>query len=244
MPYYANTAPTKLSIIIPAYNEEKTIQQLLSLLFSVDFGEIETEVIVIDDSSRDKTVQLINELHFPLTLIENKKNLGKSGAVRKGLAVATGEYVVIQDADLEYNPHDLKKMITHAFEKKLVAVYGSRRMQELADQALGRKTIFYYRGLSLTLFTNVLFRSTLTDEPTCYKLIRRSILQDLNLKEERFGFCPEVTAKLLRQGYTIAELPISYQPRSIAEGKKISFVDALEAFYILIKYKVLPRKFW
>lgn len=234
----------KLSIIVPAYNEASTVGALLKKVAAVDFENNIVEVIVVDDASTDKTAEQVIETTLPVTLIRLPKNSGKSAAIRAGLSVATGEYIVIQDADLEYEPQDIKTLLTHAAIHKLPVVYGSRRLGEKIGIAPGIKNKFYFGGLALTTITNVLFLSKITDEPTCYKLIKRDILMDIHLTEERFGFCPEVTAKLLRSGHTIAELPIAYHPRSVAAGKKINFNDAVEATYILLKYRVLPKRFW
>ena len=234
----------KLSIIIPAYNEEGTIEQMLDALCAVDFGSIKKEIIVVDDGSTDATIALLKKSSHPITLIEHKRNRGKSGAIRTGLAAASGEYVVIQDADLEYDSRDIAALLKYAVEHDLPAVYGSRRLRTKSNLHIEKRTIFYYGGISLSLLTNILYGSQITDEPTCYKLIRRDILQTLKLKEERFSFCPEVTAKLLRSGHTIAELPITYTPRSLEDGKKIAFKDAFEATLVLLKYRVIPKRFW
>lgn len=234
----------KLSIIIPTYNEEATIERMLNSLLAVDFGNVSKEIIVIDDGSKDTTISILRKSDYPITLIVHEKNQGKSGAIRTGLAAASGEYVIIQDADLEYDSRDIVTLLKHAVEHNLPAVYGSRRLGAKQNLHTEKRTIFYYGGVSLSLLTNILYGSRITDEPTCYKLVRRNILQTLKLKEERFSFCPEVTAKLLRNGYNITELPISYTPRSPEEGKKIIFKDALEAGLVLLKYRVLPKKFW
>ncbi|MCA9367356.1 glycosyltransferase family 2 protein [Candidatus Kaiserbacteria bacterium] len=233
-----------LSIIIPAYNEAATIATLLRSVAGVDFGDMDSEVIVVDDHSTDTTAAEVTAANVPVTLITLPKNSGKSAAIRAGLKVATGEYVVIQDADLEYEPKDIKTLLDHAIQNNLPAVYGSRRLGEKIGIAPGTKNRFYFGGVALTTLTNALFLSHITDEPTCYKLVQRDILLSMQLTEERFGFCPEVTAKLLRGKHSITELPIAYHPRSVAEGKKIKFKDALEATYILLKYRLLPKRLW
>ena len=231
----------KISVIVPVYNEEATILELLEKLFSTNFLDTELEVVVVDDGSTDTTKSIIESCKYPIKLIKHNKNKGKSAAFRTGLANSTGEYVIVQDGDLEYNPQDIVKLLQYAKTNRCLAVYGSRRMKSSNKQP---KNVFYFGGALVSLVASVLYVSKITDEPTCYKLVKRDIYDSVVLSEERFGFCAEITAKLFRLGYNIEEIPINYAPRSLSEGKKIRYRDGLHAIYILFKYRVLPISIW
>lgn len=197
------------------------------------------EVLVIDDGSSDGTMGEFERFRdcyagvVPLRLIR-KTNGGKGSAIHTGLPHATGEFILIQDADLEYDPRDYPAMLAAAETSRSDVVYGSRNLiRGNARSSLS----FYWGGRFLSRLTNLLYGSTLTDEATGYKLIRRNVLEKLNLTCRGFDFCPEVTAKLLRAGYTIREVPIRYRPRSRAEGKKIYWWHGLQAIWILVKHR-------
>ncbi len=227
----------KLSIIIPAYNEEKTIIALLDKVFAVDFGNVEREVIVVDDGSKDKTLEFIKNYSRPMRFFSHEKNEGKGSAIQTGIKEATGDYVVIQDADLEYNPQDLKLLLDTALVHKAKAVFGSRRLS-VADQVNRHGRWYYYMGgVLLTFLANLLYDTHITDEPTCYKLIDGRLLKALNIESQGFEFCPEVTAKIGRLKIPIFEVPIHYNPRSTSEGKKIRAKDGLIAIWTLLKYR-------
>ncbi len=230
----------RLSIVIPAYNEATSLRRVIDAVLTADLGTHDKEIIVVDDGSHDDTKEIMTTFPEGIIAISHPQNRGKSAAIRTGLAAATGSYVVIQDADLEYDPADIKSLVELVKEHNHVAVYGSRNL----GSAQPGRFDFHMGGRVLTLLSNVLYGARLTDEPTCYKLIRRDELMNLSLEEERFGFCPEVTAKLLRRGHTIAELPISYYPRSISEGKKIRYRDGIHAVGILLKYRFKPQRTW
>ncbi len=230
----------KLSIIIPTYNEAATIGTIITAVRMVDFGEHTYEIIVVNDGSTDHTADIIAAQTPEVLTITHEQNAGKAAAIRSGLKAAQGEYVIIQDADLEYNPTDILRILEHAIHQQLVVVYGSRNMQQ---SGRGRFD-YYWGGRAITLACNLLYGSNLTDEPTCYKLVQRSVLYDLNLHEEGFDFCPEVTSKLLRQGHTIPEIPISYHPRTVAAGKKIRYHHGARALWVLAKYRILPTRWW
>jgi len=227
----------KLSIIIPAYNEEKTIVPLLDKVFAVDFGDVEREVIVVDDGSTDSTSDILAAYTHPIIIVRHEKNQGKGMGIRSGIAKASGDYVVIQDADLEYNPNDLKLLLDTALVHNARAVFGSRRLSVADTVNPHGKWQFYAGGVFLTLLANILYGTKITDEPTCYKLVERKLLISLNLQSKRFEFCPEVVAKIGRLKIPIYEVPIHYNPRSVTDGKKIRFKDGLEAIWTLLKYR-------
>jgi glycosyltransferase involved in cell wall biosynthesis len=230
----------KLSIIIPCFNEEKTIETLLSKVLNLDLGSIKKEVIVVDDGSFDKTKEILEKFkHYKeVKIIHHQKNLGKGEAIKTALNFVTGDYIIIQDADLEYEVKEIKEMVDFAIENKLNVLYGSRNLKKNPRSSI----LFSWGGKFLSFLTNLLYGSKLTDEATCYKLIKTEVIKKIPIESSRFGFCPEITAKLLRLGYKIEEIPISYYPRSIKEGKKIRFSDGLEALWILLKYRFWKNK--
>jgi len=224
----------KLSILIPVYNEEKTVEKLIKKVKKVKLP-IKKEIIVVDDKSTDKTLSILKKIKG-IKLIEHKKNIGKGAAIKTAIKNADGEIIIIQDADLEYNPEDYNALIRPIIEKKEKVVYGSRVLKK--ENKLYSSLEFYIGGNFLTLLTNILYPSAhITDEPTCYKVFRADVLKSIKLKCKRFEFCPEVTAKILKKGIKIKEIPISYFPRTVKEGKKINWKDGFEAIWTLIKYR-------
>ncbi len=229
---------SKLSIIIPAYNERATILDLIQQVHAVDIGSTSKEIIVIDDGSTDGTADLIDNLE-DILLVKQSSNKGKGCAIRAGLEQATGDIVLIQDADLEYDPQDYPSLIEPILSGAYDVVYGSRRLKKQNQQYV--RWTYYAGGILLTFATNILFRSAhITDEPTCYKVFRRSLLNRVTLQCTGFEFCPEITAKILRLNAQIFEVPIRYTPRGIAEGKKIKWRDGLIHLWVLIKYRFTP----
>lgn len=230
---------TKLSIVVPVYNEEKTIEKLLNRVFDVDFNTVKLEVVVVNDGSRDNTLKVLNSLKekYPFKLISYKTNKGKSYALRKGFSVSTGDVITVQDGDLEYDPNDFNKMLKKISHKDVKVVYGSRRLNKSNVQY--SVLSFYMGGLVLTKMVNILYSSNITDEPTCYKMFDSKLLKSINLKANRFEFCPEVTAKVLKRGEKIYEVPISYHPRHVDQGKKIKLKDFFDAFWTLLKYRFI-----
>ena len=230
----------KLSIIIPAYNEEKTIHLILDKVKAVSLlNGMEKEVIIVNDCSKDNTETIVKNYiadnpSFNIQYLKHDTNQGKGMAIRTGLNAVSGEYVIIQDADLEYDPCDYNIILKTAVEKKLPTVYGSRFLNKNNKHSYQR---FYLGGRIVTLVTNILFQQRLTDEPTCYKLFDSKFIKAIPLKCKRFEFCPEVTAKVAKLGIKIKEVPISYNPRSFDEGKKITWKDGVEAIWILLKYR-------
>ncbi len=231
---------TKLSIVIPAYNEGKTLLRLVEELHAVDFDSIEPEIIIVDDGSHDNTKEIFAQLPEHIKTVSHTVNLGKSAAIRTGLLHATGSHIIIQDADLEYNPHEIPQLCEVLRQHQTKVVYGKRS----GKASTPGRVDYFLGGKLVTLICNILFFSRLSDEPTCYKLIERELIQSLSLKEDRFDFCPEVTAKIFRLGHQIVEHPISYRPRSINEGKKIRYHDGLRAIYVLVKYRFYPLRLW
>ncbi len=231
----------ELSIVIPAYNEARTIARLLErvLRVSVPGG---TEIIVVDDGSHDETPSILASFGGRVRVLTHPKNRGKGAGVRTGFAHAQGKYVVVQDADLEYDPEDLREMLDLANRENAQAVYGSRRLPPTHGERKRGALRYYLGGVILTGITNLLYGTRITDEPTCYKMIERSLLERIPLSSEGFEFCPEITAKIARLGIPIYEVPISYDPRSSAEGKKIRAKDGIIAIWTLAKYRVLPAR--
>lgn len=227
----------KLSIVVPVYNEEKTVALILKKIFEVDFGKTDLEVIVVNDGSKDKTLEILEKLKkkYSIKLVTYKDNRGKSSALREGFKHVTGDVVTVQDGDLEYSPRDFNKMLKKMLEDDVFVVYGSRRLDKTNVQYSGLS--FFMGGLILTYMVNILYGSNITDEPTCYKMFESKLLRSIKLESKRFEFCPEVTAKVLKRGVKIYEVPISYHPRNVVEGKKIKLKDFFEAVWVLIKYR-------
>lgn len=232
-----------LSIIIPVFNEEKTIQEILMKVYGVKLpNKIKKEVIVVDDCSFDKTPHILKKIKLPFRYLKHKKNSGKGAAIKTGLEAATGNYVIIQDADLEYDPNEYSKLLQPIIKRGVQVVYGTRLIN-YPLKLLGRnKTVMplhLIANYSLTKLTNFLYGGCLTDMETCYKLIKKEVLQQISLKSNRFDFEPEVTAKILRLKIPIIEIPIKVRPRTYREGKKIGWKDGFIAIWTLIKYRFI-----
>jgi dolichol-phosphate mannosyltransferase len=237
LPSVATSAET-LSVVIPAYNEEATLAVVLNKVAAVKLS-LNMEIIIVDDGSKDRTAEVAREWaagHSTgrITVkVVSKRNGGKGTAVRRGIEESTGEYVIIQDADLEYDPNDYPRLLEPILAGEAEVVYGSRITGP--DKPGSMK--FYLGGRLVTITTNLLYWSNLTDEPTCYKLFRGDLIRSIPLTCTGFEFCPEVTAKVLKRGLRIAEVPIRYFPRSIAEGKKIRSWDGVLALWELLKWR-------
>ncbi len=226
-----------LSIIIPVYNEENTISQLVEKVQKLKLLGIKKQIIIIDDGSTDLTkdkLKKIKKRYKDVLIIIKEKNEGKGSAVRKGIEYVKGDFSIIQDADLEYDPEDYKILIKPILLGKADVVYGSRFL------GIHRAFLFwhYVANKMLNFITNVLYDSILTDMETCYKIFKSEILKGLNLKSKGFEIEPEITAKILKRKYKIYEVPISYYGRSYDEGKKITVMDAFKAVFILLKYRL------
>jgi glycosyltransferase involved in cell wall biosynthesis len=224
---------SKLSICVPVYNEEKTVRELLDKVLAVP---LDKEVIVVDDGSTDKTAEVLQEyVGNPLVKIIVKQNGGKGTALREAFKQVSGDYVVIQDADLEYSPNDFVAMLEVAKKTNSLVVYGSRFLNKKTTPDV-LKNLLASRLLSTIV--GVLYGQFISDESTCYKLFRTDLLKSVDLVCKRFEFCPEITAKILKRGIKITEVPISFYPREAGDGKKIHYLrDGLEAVITLLKYR-------
>lgn len=225
----------KLSIIIPTFNEESTISTLIDKVNGVKLNGIKKEIIVVDDASTDSTSNILSKIK-DIKLIKHFTNLGKGASIRSGLKQATGDIILIQDADLEYNPEEYPILLEPFLKQNAQVVYGSRRLQSNKSSTL----IFSLGGLLATKLINLLYNSNLTDLPTGYKVFKKGVLESLNFKSNGFAFEPEITAKLLKKNIKIHEVPISYNPRTVKQGKKVKLSDAIPYFWPLIKERFMP----
>lgn len=241
-----------LSIIIPVYNEERLVIELLTKVADLQLDDgIGKEVIVVDDGSSDDTTRNVSEFiekngPLDLSLIRHERNRGKGAAVKTGMTAAKGDLMIIQDADLEYEPEDIREVIKPVLRGETMVCYGSRILKE---KALGRSGICgvltgkhpdsyflaYLGGVSVTKWINMLTGAKLTDEPTCYKCFHRKALKGLTIEHDDFAWEPEVTVKLLIRGYRIKEVPVSYHPRKRDEGKKINWKDGAKALWVAFR---------
>lgn len=223
----------QLSVIVPVYNEQETVATILKKL--VKQKDV-FEVIVVDDGSTDRSVKEIKKVKSPKIKLFSKENGGKGTAFRYGLAKATGDYVLIQDADLEYDPEDIPLLVDPVKKGRVEVVYGSRFLGAHSN------LLFWHRlgNQFLNILINILYNTTLSDMETCYKLIPREVLLDLDLKSNSFDMEPEITCKMLKRGIKIFEVPISYVGRDFSEGKKITWRDGFDALRVIFGLRILP----
>ncbi len=235
-----------LSVIIPAYNEENTIKDILEKISGVTLTDnIKKEIIIVNDCSNDQTETIVKK-HMTghtggnIKYFLQEKNMGKGAALHRGIKEATGDYIIIQDADLEYDPNDYNRLLKPVIDGYADVVYGSR-----FKGSSPHRVLFFWHSIGnyfLTFLSNIFTNLNLTDMETCYKLFRTKTLKTLNLKEKRFGFEPEVTAKISRiPGIRIYEVGVSYYGRTYAEGKKINWQDGFKAIYCILKYSIFSR---
>lgn len=222
----------KITILIPVYNEKDSLTELVRRVEETDFG-LEKEIILIDDNSTDGTKDLYRTMTHKV--LYHERNMGKGAALRTGLKEASGDIIIIQDADLEYDPKDYIPLVNLLLEDKADVVYGSR----LLDKRNSKSFLFlsFVANKTLTLITNLLFKAKLSDMETCYKAFKREFIKNITIRSNRFDFEPEITAKVLKQNVRFEELPITYNGRAFHEGKKISWIDGVQAIWTLVKYR-------
>ncbi|MBI2140930.1 glycosyltransferase family 2 protein [Candidatus Woesearchaeota archaeon] len=228
----------KLSIIMPVYNEARYIDKILAKIFSVELGNVEKEIIVVDDfstdGSREKLAELAKAKHEDVRVVLHDRNKGKGSALRTGLAYSTGDIVLFQDADLEYDPQDYEKLIQPIIENRADVVYGSRFLGSTWRNKLALPTHFLGNKI-LSLLTTLFYRKWISDMETGYKVFRSSVIKGLSLTARRFEIEPEITAKLLKKNVRLCEVPVSYSARKFSEGKKITWKDGVKAAWWLVK---------
>lgn len=224
----------KVSIIIPVHNEASTIREIIERVRAIDFGHVQKEVIISNDGSTDETATVITQLEeiYPdIICYTSPTNFGKGAAVRAGITIATGDIIAIQDADLELDPSEIPLLIQPLLDGHSDIVYGSRFLKFQSHIPARTKMANRF----LTLLTNILYGSRLSDMETAYKVFKREIINDIRLRCVRFDFEPEITARFLQKGHNILEVPITYNPRTEGQGKKISWIDGLDAIYTLLR---------
>lgn len=228
----------KLSIVIPVYNEESFIRTIIEAVKNSDIGPLEKEIVVVDDCSIDGTREILkNEIEVQVDkIVYKEKNEGKGAALRSGFQFASGDFVIVQDADLEYDPNEYMKLLDPILQGKADVVYGSRFIGSEPHRVL---FFWHYVGNNiLTLLSNMFTNLNLTDMETCYKVFRKEVLDSVTIEQTRFGFEPEITAKVARGNWKIYEVGISYSGRNYAEGKKIGWKDGVQAIWCILKYNL------
>jgi dolichol-phosphate mannosyltransferase len=238
----------KLSVVIPCYNEESTLSDCVERVLAIEGETLSLEVLIVDDCSKDRSLEIARELkreHPEVSVLHHEKNMGKGAALRTGFAAATGDFVAVQDADLEYDPMDFKRLLLPLIEGKADVVLGSRFLSPGAHRVL-----YFWHSLGnkfLTFLSNMFTDLNLTDMETCYKVFRRNVIQNISIEEDRFGFEPEIVAKVANMRLRVYEIGISYYGRTYEEGKKIGARDGFRAIYCIFRYNAhrapLPVQF-
>jgi glycosyltransferase involved in cell wall biosynthesis len=230
----------KVSFIIPIYNEERTVALIIDALNAVDLPGVEKELVLVDDMSTDRTREVLKTLGSKVaTILYHDVNKGKGAAIRTGIPACTGTFIAIQDADLEYSPTDFRAMLKPVLEGRADVVFGSRFLS-----GEERRVLYFWHSVGnnmLTTLSNIFSNLNLSDMEVCYKIFRADLLRKITLKEDRFGFEPEVTQKIARLKCRIYEVGISYAGRTYEEGKKITWKDAVRAFWVIVKYGLFVR---
>jgi dolichol-phosphate mannosyltransferase len=232
----------KISIIIPVYNEEKTILKIITKIQKLSY--LKKELIVVNDGSTDNSKKLLNSLiDKNIKIINHKKNLGKGASIRTAKKYITGTHVIIQDADLEYDPDDYENLLRPFKNRKILAVYGSRVLNKKRYKLKNFSSFdrIFYNHI-LTFISNIINSQKLSDAHTCYKLFKSELFKSIRLEENGFAFCPEITTKISNLNINITEVPISYNGRNYSEGKKITYFDGIRAIFALFKYKIKKSK--
>jgi len=236
--------PTVLSLVIPCYNEEKTLAACVETVLRIEDQSLQLQLIIVNDCSTDKSAEVadgLRRLHPRIEVLHHTRNQGKGAALRTGIRHASGDFVAIQDADLEYSPADLKRLVVPLIEGQADVVLGSRFLSGGSHRVL-----YFWHSLGnqfLTFLSNMLTDLNLTDMETCYKVFRRDVIQSIEIEENRFGFEPEIVAKVAQRRLNVYEMGISYNGRTYAEGKKIGMRDGWRALYCILKYN-LPKSPW
>lgn len=230
----------KVSIIIPVFNEEKTLEKIVAAVEAAPVGGLQKEIILVNDCSRDDSAKILKKLAKKHVVKSHKVNQGKGAALRTGFAAATGDIIIVQDADLEYDPAEYERLLAPILQGHADVVYGSRFMGGAAHRVV---YFWHYVGNRfLTLLSNMISNVNLSDMETCYKVFKTEVIKNINLKSNRFGFEPEFTIKAARMGYVIYEVGITYYGRSYSEGKKITWKDGVATLWHLARFGFLDRK--